>query len=200
MDEQSVWRDLLLGYRKKHVLTQADAALRLKVSQQTISRWESGKQEPDPGAQMTLRSELGLLSLTMRDHWIHRISMSAGREHLFAKGWKILAISEKIKEAKGYLDADMVGRTLAEIPFFAPLVAVLERSGLFEGETKHYKVKTELHFLKRSVGRVVDYWPILTGTDEILVHGVAYPYAIESTYPAQPELRVIETYCEPIRG
>jgi transcriptional regulator with XRE-family HTH domain len=86
MSTDSVWRNLIVGYRKKHALTQAGAAARLNVSQQTISRWESGKQEPDPEAQAALRQELGILALTSREAWIQRVALSAGREYLFERG------------------------------------------------------------------------------------------------------------------
>jgi DNA-binding XRE family transcriptional regulator len=181
MPGASIWRDLIVGYRKKHALTQADAAVRLKVSQQTISRWESGKQEPDPSAQTTLREQLGMVSMTLREGWIQRVTLSAGRDYLFEQGWRCIALSEKIQDHELFIDPDSVGKSMFDIPFFAPLWPTLEHSGLFEGETKLVRLKVEFHFPNRSSGRIFDLWPILTGTDEILVHGVAYAYA-----PVQP--------------
>ena len=188
----SVWRDLIIGYRKKHALTQADAATRLHVSQQTISRWESGKQEPDPSAQTALRQELGMLALTMREAWIQRVTLSAGREHLFEPGWRCIALSQKLQDKELFMDPAIVGKSLTEVPFFAPLVPQLEETGLFSGETRLARLKVAFHLPDRSVGRTFDLWPVLTGTDEILVHAVAYPFAVESAHPSTPEVKVID--------
>ena len=182
----SVWRELILGYRKKHAFTQADAAARLNVSQQTISRWESGKQEPDPAAQSTLREALGMLSLTMRDAWIQRVTLSAGREHLFEAGWRCIALSPKLVDDEAFMDPSIVGKPLFDIPFFAPLRQTLEGSGLFTGENRMARLKAEFHLKDRSVGRIFDLWPVLTGTDEILVHAVAYPYPVQRAPGQEP--------------
>lgn len=177
----SVWRELILGYRKKHALTQADAATRLKVSQQTISRWESGKQEPDPSAQAALRKTLGMLSMTMRDAWVQRVSLSAGREHLFEPGWRCIALSKKLIEGEISMDPQIVGKSLFDVPFFAPLRSTLEGAGLFTGENRMARLKAVFHCDGQSAGRVFDLWPVLTGTDEILVQAVAYPFAVSQT-------------------
>jgi DNA-binding XRE family transcriptional regulator len=175
----TIWRELILGYRKKHALTQADAATRLHVSQQTISRWESGKQEPDPTAQQTLRSELGMLALTTRETWVQRVSLSAGREHLFEPGWRCVALSKRLMDEEVFMDPSIVGKCIFDVPFFAPFKESLENSGLFTGETRLARLKAVFHLPDRSVGRDFDLWPILTGTDEILVHAIAYPFAAE---------------------
>jgi transcriptional regulator with XRE-family HTH domain len=188
----SVWRELILGYRKKHSFTQADAAARLNVSQQTISRWESGKQEPDPAAQTTLREALGMLSLTMRDTWIQRVSLSAGREHLFEAGWRCIALSPKLVDDEISMDPSIIGKSLFDVAFFAPLRPSLEGAGLFTGENRMARLKAEFHLKDRSVGRIFDLWPVLTGTDEILVHAVAYPYPVERAPGQEPVVAVTE--------
>lgn len=188
----SVWRDLIVGYRKKHALTQADAAVRLQVSQQTISRWESGKQEPDPAAQATLRQELGMLALTLRESWIQRVKLSAGREHLFEAGWRCIALSSRLQDDETFMDPAIVGKTLSEVPFFANLVPVLDSTGLFSGDTRLARLKVVFHLPDRSVGRVFDLWPVLTGTDEILVHAVAYPYSVAQSHSGAPGATVVD--------
>jgi transcriptional regulator with XRE-family HTH domain len=193
----SVWRDLIVGYRKKHGLTQADAATKLRVSQQTISRWESGKQEPDASAQAALRQELGMLALTLKETWIQRVRMSAGREHLFAPGWVCIALSGRLEENEVFMDPSIVGKSLFDVPFFAPLKPVLERTALFSGDTRLARLQVEFHLPTRSVGRTFDLWPVLTGTDEILVHAVAYPFAVPAANPSASGIQVTSVQIVP---
>lgn len=198
MSQNSLWRDLILGYRKKHALTQAEAAERLKVSQQTISRWESGKQEPDQTAQATLRSELGILSLTLRDAWIQRVNMSAGREYLFEQRWRFLAISPKIADGEIFMEPALIGKSILDVPFFDALAKVLEGFDLFSGRTKLARIQAVFHLPDRSVARTFDLWPVLTGTDEILVHAIAYPAAASRTPDCRLGIDVIETLVVPM--
>jgi transcriptional regulator with XRE-family HTH domain len=192
MSTESVWRNLIVGYRKKHALTQADAAARFNVSQQTISRWESGKQEPDPDAQTVLRQELGILAFTMREAWIQRVSMSAGREYLFERGWRFIAVSGKISQAEVFIDPQFLGKPLNGVPFFADIAHSLNVTGLFDGTARLVRLRADFDLDNRSVGRVFDLWPVLTGTDEILVHAIGYPCAASSRVSGHTGARVLD--------
>jgi DNA-binding XRE family transcriptional regulator len=200
MSQNTLWRDLILGYRKKHALTQSGAAERLKVSQQTISRWESGKQEPDQNAQVTLRTELGILSLTMRDAWIQRVNMSAGREYLFEPGWRVLAISPKVASAEIFMEPSLVGKSILEVPFFGALAPVLEGFELFSGLTKLARIQAVFHLPRRSVARTFDLWPVVTGTDEILVHAIAYPAAADRAPGTGEGIEIHHTMSVPLEA
>jgi hypothetical protein len=192
MASESVWREMILGYRKRYALTQADAAERLQVSQQTISRWESGKQEPEPAAQAILREHLGMVAMNLRESWVQRVTLSFGREYLFDRGWHVVALAQNADEQSMLYSRDDLGKPLFETPMFAPLQTILEDSGLFTGETKLARLKAEFHSPELSEGRIFDFWPILTGTDEILVHGVAYPFEVGAAVADKLDVRVID--------
>lgn len=197
MTGASIWRDRIVGFRKKHALTQADAAERLKVSQQTISRWESGKQEPDPSAQAILREHLGMVSMTLRESWIQRVNLSSGRDYLFERGWRCIALSKRIEEAESFIEPSVIGKSLFDIPLYMPLKPILEPCGLFDGDTNLVRLKLEFHLPGGSAGRIFDLWPVLTGTDEVLVHGMAYPFAPVLQDSSQSGLKIVETQIIP---
>jgi hypothetical protein len=117
---------------------------------------------------------------------------------LFEKGWRIIAVSSKVAVADAFIEPGLVGKSLVDIPFFASVLDAVDGSGIFEGALRLLKIRAELHFDARSVGRIVDYWPILTGTDEILVHGVAYPFAVDRPKVPFVGIRVLETEAHPL--
>ncbi|HAH08950.1 MAG TPA: hypothetical protein DCL54_17055 [Alphaproteobacteria bacterium] len=192
MRDERVWRDLLIAYRKKHSLTQSELADRLAVSQQTVSRWESGKQFPDAETQASLRPIIGLLDLSTRESWINRVSLSAGREHLFERGWRFIANSQKILEIGGIPAAELVGHTAYEFPIFQSVLPRVDEAGLFDGQAKLVRIVAEFHFATRSAGRRIDLWPIVTCTDEILVHAIAHPFAVKRLPDTVPATTVKE--------
>lgn len=50
------WPEFIRSYRRERGLTQTDLANLLRVDQATVSRWESGRQDPQPAMQTALRA------------------------------------------------------------------------------------------------------------------------------------------------
>jgi hypothetical protein len=98
------------------------------------------------------------------------------------------------------MDPQFLGKTLAEAPFFAPLETVLSKTGMFDGDAKLVRLKVDFDLADRSVGRTFDLWPILTGTDEILVHGVGYPCAASRRETGRIGPRLLECVTVPVEG
>ena len=168
------WPELIARYRARNNLTQAGFAEGISVTQQTVSRWESGKQTPDPVAQQLLRSVMGLTALSSKAAWRHRVELSWGTEALFEKGWRFLAISSKLQRAPAKPDGDIVGKILFDLPAFKSERNLLGRLPLFDGAIRVMKARVDFFLSGNFYAASVDFWPILTSDDEIIVHTIAY--------------------------
>lgn len=168
------WPELIAHYRTRHKLTQAEFAESLNVTQQTVSRWESGKQTPDPDTQQLLRSVVGLTSLSTRAAWQQRVGLSWGTEALFDKGWRCLAVSERMLEIAGVGADVLLGRTLTELPGVKSHAATLSQMPFFEGGIRVLKARAQFHLSGNRFAGDIELWPILTSGDEIVAHVVAH--------------------------
>lgn len=179
------WPELIARYRARHNLTQAAFADSINVTQQTVSRWESGKQTPDPVAQQLLRSVMGLTALSSKAAWQKRVGMSWGAEALFEKGWRFLAVSPRLQQASAKPDDELVGKILFDLPPFKREANLLGRLPLFDGAIRVVKARADLHLAGNAFSADIDMWPILTCNEEIILHVVAYQGPVSQEDPAR---------------
>lgn len=194
MKANDEWPELITRYRARHRLTQAAFADSINVTQQTVSRWESGKQAPDPVAQQLLRSVMGLTALSSKAAWQQRVNISWGTEALFEKGWRFLAISPKLQQSSGQPDDKIIGKVLFELPAFKTEAHMLGRLPLFEGAIRVVKARADLYLMGNNFSADIDMWPVLTCGDEIIVHIVAYHSPISKTEPGFTGVRLRDFY------
>jgi transcriptional regulator with XRE-family HTH domain len=192
MKDGDNWPELIAHYRIRHKLTQAQFAETLNVTQQTVSRWESGKQTPDPTTQQLLRSVVGLTSLSTRAAWQQRVGLSWGMEALFDKAWRCLGVSERMLETIG-LDADaLVGRTLTEVPGVKHHAAILAQMPFFEGGIRVLQAQVQFRLSSNRFAGEVELWPVLTSGDEIIAHVVAHATAAPKSDWAFSGVRILQ--------
>jgi transcriptional regulator with XRE-family HTH domain len=175
MKDGENWPELIAHYRTRHKLTQAEFAENLKVTQQTVSRWESGKQTPDPDTQQLLRSVVGLTSLSTRAAWQQRVSLSWGLEGLFDKTWRCLSISEKLVQLVSVTPDMVVGKSLTDLAGIRQHAAILATMPFFEGGIRVLKARALFRLSSTHFAADVELWPVLTSGDEIIAHVVAHP-------------------------
>ncbi|HAJ45730.1 MAG TPA: hypothetical protein DCL54_04010 [Alphaproteobacteria bacterium] len=196
MESANNWPERLLAYRRLNGLTQEDFAARLDVSCQTISRWESGKQLPDPVRAQRLSSLLGISGLASSKSWAYRVSHAMGHEVLHDRGQVVIAVSEAFAEFFNSSPSIWLGKTLFEaVPGDAgdkvrsdyadgqlPTSTTL---GLFEGRIRQI---FHLFDIRRGTTDVLrcayDLWPIVTAEGQVLAHLV---FHIRGPSP-EPEL------------
>jgi len=174
MKANDEWPELIARYRARHRLTQAAFADSINVTQQTVSRWESGKQTPDPVAQQLLRSVMGLTALSSKSAWQQRVNLAWGTEALFEKGWRFLAVSPKLQQASGKPDDDVIGKVLFDLPAFKSEAPMLGKLPIFDGAIRVVKARADLYLFGNNFSADIDMWPVLTCGDEIILHIVAY--------------------------
>ena len=173
MKSSEEWPELIVHYRARHGLTQTQFAERIKVTQQTVSRWESGNQAPDATAQELLRSVMGLTALSSKTAWRDRVKMSWGTEALFEKDWRFLAVSPKLAHAAGD-PGDVTGKMLFDLPSFKSHAPMLSRMPFFDGALRVIKVRADFCLSAEAFVSEIELWPVLTSGDEILAHAVVH--------------------------
>ena len=174
MNEQSIWPRLIAHYRKRHALTQTAFAERFGVTQQTVSRWESGVQAPHLEAQTALRSALGLGALSDSQAWVSRVTETFGCETLFDDEWRIVAISDTALRQGGYAREEMVGQRISDLVAMREVGPMLAQVPLFDGTIRALKVKLEVFLPNVHLRQDVDIWPIFTMDEKLYVHVTAF--------------------------
>jgi len=175
MTRSDNWPQLILHYRTRHGLTQGEFAEKLGVTQQTVSRWESGKQTPDPEAQQLLRSVIGLTALTTRSAWEERVKLSWGVEALLEKGWRCVASSERLHSIAGNAGSGINGKRLSDLPAEKNYADLLDKVPFFDGGVRVLKARAEFTSGSDAFKGDIDLWPVLTSGDEIIAHAVVHP-------------------------
>lgn len=200
MSRNDNWPQLILHYRTRHGLTQTEFADGLKVTQQTVSRWESGKQTPDPEAQQLLRTVIGLTALSTKAAWQQRVALSCGMEALFEKGWRCLASSERLLSIAGLSQELFAEKTLADLPAERNYADLLDKTPFFEGGVRVLKARAELTAAGNQFIGFIDLWPVLTSGDEIVAHAVAHPEAPRSQVHKPQTVRLFDIQALMIDG
>lgn len=174
MNDPSIWPRLIAHYRKRHALTQTAFAERFGVTQQTVSRWESGVQAPHLEAQTALRSTLGLGALSDSQAWIARVTETFGCETLFDDEWRIAAISDAALKHANQSREELVGKRMVDLVAMRQVGPMLEQVPLFDGTIRALKVKLEVLMPAARLRQDVDIWPIFTMDEKLYVHVTAF--------------------------
>lgn len=200
MNRTENWPELIANFRTNRKLTQAAFAEHLNVTQQTVSRWESGKQLPYPPALEQLRTVVGATTISTKDAWRQRIEMSWRLEALFDKGWRYLAISKKLQSLTKRPAKNRMGTTLADVPELQEAAAIMARIPFFTGGIRVLKARVSLFWPDIAFAGDVEIWPVLTGSDEILAHVVATPNPTWIAEPLPPGMRILHFHAVRIDG
>lgn len=174
MNEPTIWPRLIAHYRKRHALTQTAFAERFGVTQQTVSRWESGVQAPHLEAQTALRSALGLGALSDSQAWIARVTGTFGCETLFDDEWRIVAISDNAVSQGDMPREKLIGMRLGDLSAMREVGPMLAQVPLFDGTIRALKVKIEVFLPGARLRQDIDIWPIFTMDEKLFVHVTAF--------------------------
>jgi transcriptional regulator with XRE-family HTH domain len=196
MVSNSIWGAYIAAYRKSNRLTQEQLAERLNVTPQTISRWESGKQEPDIVSQGALRQVVKPSFAATRLSWIYRVDHSNAYEILIDQNEAIIAISDKVRAYWRLPHSDYInhhvqdfvpgGRDCGSREFARFGIADMASVGLFSGGVRHILISVDYWRDGVCQGRVYDIWPVTTADGDALAHLVGTE-APPSLGPPQPD-------------
>ncbi len=92
------WATYIRNFRRRQQLTQEEAARLLGVSQPTFSRWESGKQVPDPVTRRRIQDTVDALTGVKRRLIEEIVRRSPLPQALLDADLRILATSEPLRE------------------------------------------------------------------------------------------------------
>jgi transcriptional regulator with XRE-family HTH domain len=187
VQDDNKWAGFVRAHRLAKNMNQGAFAQLLGVSQQTVSRWESGSQIPEPPMQLKLRSMLSVTALNSLAFWRHRVSNAAGLDVLIASDLTVLAASRR---AAGLLadGQDMAGRSFPE---FLPRhemaasddlrlrsIEQFREIGFFDGLIRSMRLDMEWHVPKGSCACKTDVWPVMTSDQVIVGHFSGTPVPI----------------------
>lgn len=192
------WASFVHSYRNLHGLTQEQLSEQLRVSQQTVSRWEAGQQLPDPRSQALLREVLGEADLNSRKNWIERVRRSAGFELLIDRDLIVLSVSD-LAAARADLPAEkMTGKPFARfLPAQRPkLVDKAANEGFFDGAYSRISYKAEVNLGPSTYYTNTDVWPVVTTDAGVLMH-VVITAASGPQNPGLEGLKVSDFVLEP---
>lgn len=130
-----------------------------------------------------------IASLATKDDWQRRVLLTAGQECLCDANWQFIAISPAMNAHFGV--DDLVGRTAMAIPRYRRYADMLAALPLFGGELRVVQFCSESWRDGHTHTRDMEFWPVLTREDELLVHIVANPRATRPT-PAFQGLRITD--------
>lgn len=192
----------LVWYRKAHGLSQAALAAELGVTQQTLSKWESGLLVPSAGVRSALQGRLAPYSAGTRAFWTARVNLSRGRDALLDADLTILAASPLFRDRYRPLMDEIVGRSINDLIPEAPAESSqdtggdavrfprINELGFFTGSVRSIHWKAEFHYDAFCVGLINDCWPIVTSDGEILAHLVGYRWGDLAPVPGFTGVKV----------
>lgn len=187
MFQDSKWASFVRAHRLAQNLNQGEFAKALGVSQQTVSRWESGGQIPDASIQNRLKEQLRSTALGSTDSWRHRVGHSSGHEVLIDRNLTVLAASTNAARLLGGASGQVDGMSFpdllpdTEIPA-APMglssIRQLRDLGFFDGLIRSIRLDMEWHLKSGSCACKTDVWPILTSEQVIIGQFSGMPHPI----------------------
>ena len=119
------------------------------------------------------------------DAWRARVADSFGSEALFDAEWRLLAVSNNLLAGTGRKPEDLVGNKLEDVPPFRPnKLRSLIPWGL--GPLRVARIHADLGLRSFYALYDFDVWPLVTESDERLIHVVAVRTAI-----AKPQTRYV---------
>ena len=190
MSEESKWASFVRAHRLAMNLNQGQFAQDMGVSQQTVSRWESGAQIPDQSIQAKLKDRLRATALGSTAFWKYRVALSRGFEMLIDRDMTVLSASKKaaalllsdhVEGAK--LSGLLPERDIAQSP--NPGLNSLEGFrdiGFFDGLIRSVRLDMEWHAASGSCACKTDFWPVLTSEQTIIGQFSGMPRPV----PADP--------------
>jgi DNA-binding transcriptional regulator YiaG len=173
MGHQPYWPHLIARFRARRVLTQNQLAEMLRVSKQTVSRWESGRQAPEHAALDVLRSVIGFTTLATRAAWCERVSASRGVEVLLERDWRCAAMSERFRALTDTGLESLLGKSLRTLPAVGRHGVALDEAAFFDGGVR--MVRAEMFTKRGQHIAEIDVWAVLVDDDQIVAHFVAQP-------------------------
>lgn len=187
MLDESKWAGFVRAHRLAQNMNQSAFAKLIGVSQQTVSRWESGSQTPEPIMQVKLRAQLSVTALNSLSFWRYRISNAAGFDVLIAKDLTVLAASERAIQLFTGGGATTGQKLHALIPRHEIVsdseghLRSLEQFaeiGFFDGLIRSLRLEMEWHLPAGSCACRTDVWPIMTSDQVIVGHFTGAPTPI----------------------
>jgi transcriptional regulator with XRE-family HTH domain len=200
MKNATIWPRLIAQYRKRHVLTQGEFALRFGVTQQTVSRWEAGVQAPHLEAQATLRAALGLGAISDSEAWIARVNETFGNETLFDSQWRVVAVSASALKYSTLTRAEILGRRVSDLVAMREVGPQLEQLPIFDGNFRALKASFDVRVPSARLRRDADIWLVLTSDEKLFAHVAAYDTAAPQVYSGPAGTTVISIHAVLLDG
>lgn len=200
MSEDSKWASFVRAHRLAQNLNQGEFAKAFGVSQQTVSRWESGGQIPDESIQDRLRGQLRGTALGSTAYWKHRVGHASGHEVLLDRSLIVLAASKKAvrlfrgerASIEGLAFPDVLPET--DVPNAAAMgmtsIHQLRDIGFFDGLIRSIRLDMDWHVPSGSCACKTDVWPILTSEQVIIGHFSGLPAVIAADASGFKGIRV----------
>lgn len=192
MAEDSKWASYVRAHRLAQNLNQSEFAKVMNVSQQTVSRWESGSQIPEHDMQTKLRTQLRATALNSITYWRRRVENAASFDVLVGSDLTVLAASTRASNLFRPGGGGIAGEKFYDVvPHHevnsdeAVKVQTLQHFreiGFFDGLVRSMRLDMEWHLPSGSCACKTDVWPVMTSDQVIVGHFCGAPAPI----PADP--------------
>lgn len=200
MPDDSKWAGFVRAHRLAKHMNQSAFADSLGVSQQTVSRWESGSQIPDTSIQARLKQQLRTTALGSTAFWKHRVTHSVGHEVLIDRNLMVMAASAKAAALMSS-DGSITGASFADVlpdqsftgdtPSAVNSLKQFREMGFFDGLIRSIRLETEWHVALGSCLCKTDVWPILTSEQTIIGQFTGTPVPISPDLQGLKGVRVL---------
>jgi transcriptional regulator with XRE-family HTH domain len=202
MPDDNKWAGFVRAHRLAQNMNQTAFAQLMGVSQQTVSRWESGSQIPEPAMQDKLRAQLSITALNSVAYWRSRVQNAASIDVLIASDMTVLAASKRAEKLLGAGD----GSALEGAKFHTLVpdhemtmdghakirsIEELNEIGFFDGLIRSIRLQMEWHLAKGSCACNTDLWPVMTSDQVIVGHFVGSPVPIPADENGYQGIRVL---------
>jgi transcriptional regulator with XRE-family HTH domain len=188
MSDESKWASYVRAHRLAQNLNQSQFAVVMGVSQQTVSRWESGGQVPEPAMQDKLKMQLRVTALNSIQFWKRRVALASGFDMLIGADLTILASSARVGKLLNLGENALAGVALTDVlpnPKIQDAgqnrvrtIDNFREIGFFDGLIRSIRLDMEWHLQSGSCSCRTDVWPVMTSDQVILGHLSGSPVPI----------------------
>jgi transcriptional regulator with XRE-family HTH domain len=204
MADDSMWALYVRSYRRTQMLTQTEFADRFGVTPPTVSRWESGRQEPSLEVQKILLNLFDIRRLMTETAWRERVNSAHNHELLFAPDRGLIAVSLAACEVQGLSSAMATSRPAREfLPGGAAAIArelspfgfaSFSEMGLYSGLARQVYLRVDMRLASGVQCWSIDVWPVLSADDKSLAHvvGLSLPLCDDADAVVDLRIRVCE--------